>query len=112
MGLERLWSVEFTSELGSEGGGVIVMEDGKILGGNNNYFYVGSYTVSADQFNATIDVKHYQGKCNPIFGKQEELILQLSGKSSPEEMSLSGHILEDTSRELHISLKAHTELFK
>ncbi len=111
MALEQLWSVEFVSELGSEGGGVVVLEDGKILGGNNNYFYIGSYDLMNSKFNATIDIKHYHGKCNPIFGKQEEFILKLTGNSDEEEMLLTAHMLEDPSREVHVRLKYHTEIF-
>ena len=112
MALEQLWSVEFVSELSSEGGGVIVIENGKILGGDNNYFYIGSYDLKNNKFNATIDVKHYHGKCNPIFGELEEFILKLSGNSNEEEMLLVGNILEDPSRELHVCLKYHTEVFQ
>ena len=112
MALEQLWSVEFVSELGSEGGGVIVLENGKLLGGNNNYFYIGSYDLKNNKFNATIDIKHYHGKCNPVFGKLEEFILKLQGDSDEESMLLTGHMLEDPSRELHVRLIYHTEIFQ
>jgi len=112
MTIEKLWSVEFVSGLSSEGGGVIVLEDGKILGGNNNYFYVGSYNLINNKFNATVDMKRYYGNCNPIFGKHDELILKLTGDFDEEEMLLTGYILEDPSREFHIRLKYHTEVFR
>ncbi len=78
---------------------------------NNNYFYIGSYDLMNSKFNATIDIKHYHGKCNPIFGKQEEFILKLTGNSDEEEMLLTAHMLEDPSREIHVRLKYHTEIF-
>ena len=112
MALEQLWSVEFVSELSSEGGGVVILENGKMLGGNDNYFYIGSYDLKNNKFNATIDVKHYHGKCNPIFGRQEEFILKLSGDSAEDEMLLIGHMLEDPSREIHVRLRYHTEVFQ
>lgn len=112
MALEQLWSVEFVSNLGSEGGGVVVLEGGKILGGNDNYFYIGSYDLMKNKFNATIDIKHYHGRCNPVFGKLEEFILKLEGDADEENMLLTGHMLEDPSRELHVRLKYHTEVFQ
>ena len=111
MTLEQLWSVEFVSNLDSEGGGVVILEDGKILGGNDNYFYIGSYDFKNNKFNATIDIKHYHGKCNPVFGKLEEFILKLEGVSDEEEMLLTGYMLEDPSRQLRVRLKYHTEVF-
>ena len=32
MAIEQLWSVEFVSEIGSEGGGVVVLDRGKSFG--------------------------------------------------------------------------------
>ena len=112
MALEQLWSVEFVSKLSSEGGGIVVLDKGKILGGDNNYFYVGSYDLKNNQFNAMMDVKHYHGKTNPIFGKLEEFILDLKGPYHEEEMLLTGNVLEDPSRELHVKLKYHAEVFQ
>lgn len=112
MALEQLWSVEFVSEMSAEGGGVVVLEAKKILGGDNNYFYVGSYDLKDNNFNATIDVKHYHGECNPIFGRLEEFILKLVGDYDEDEMLLTGNILEDPSRELHLRLKYHAEVFQ
>jgi hypothetical protein len=112
MALEQLWSVEFVSGMSSEGGGVIVLEKSKILGGDNNYFYVGSYDLRNNNFNATIDVKHYHGDCNLIFGKLEEFILKLKGSYHEDEMQCIGNILEDPSRELRVRLKYHAEVFQ
>ena len=112
MAIEQLWSLEFVSGLSSEGGGIIVLEKGRIIGGNDNYFYIGSYDLSNNKFNATIDVKHYQGSYNPIFGKSEELILKLAGDYDEEQMLLTGHILEDPSIEVHVRLKYYSFLFQ
>ena len=112
MALEQLWSLEFVSKMSSEGGGIVVLEKNKILGGDNNYFYVGSYDTEGNKLNATIDVKHYHGQCNPIFGEIEEFILKLVGDYDEDEMFLTGNILEDPSRELHVRLKYHAEIFQ
>src|SRR5882672_7406653 len=42
MRLEALWSVRFSSHKGIHGGGVVVIENGKILGGETGYTYIGS----------------------------------------------------------------------
>lgn len=111
MALEQLWSLEFVSKMSEEGGGIVVLEAMKILGGDNNYFYIGSYDLKGNTFNAIIDVKHYHGKHNPIFGRLEEFILKLVGEYDEDEMLLTGNMLEDPSRELHVRLKYHAEVF-
>lgn len=112
MAIEQLWSLEFVSGLGSEGGGVVVLEKGKVIGGDNNYFYIGSYNLNNNKFNATIDIKHYHGPHNPIFGKSDELIIKLEGDYNEEEMLLTGHILEEPSMEIHVRLKYHAFVFQ
>ncbi len=112
MALEQLWSLEFVSKMSAEGGGIVVLEKKKILGGDNNYFYVGSYDLKGNNFNATINIKHYHGVYNPIFGKLEEFILKLVGEYDEDEMFLTGNILEDPTRELHVRLKYHAEVFQ
>lgn len=37
--LEALWSVEFVSNTDGEGAGVAVLETGRILGGDGQYYY-------------------------------------------------------------------------
>ena len=112
MAVEQLWSLEYVSGLGTEGGGVVVLEKGKIIGGDNNYFYIGSYDLNNNQFNATIDIKHYAGSYNPIFGKLDELIIKLQGDYDEEEMLLTGHVLEQPSTEVHVRLKYHAYIFQ
>lgn len=112
MAIEQLWSLEYVSGLSDEGGGVIVLENGRIIGGDNNYFYIGSYDLKNNKFNATIDVKHYSGSYNPIFGNMDELILKLDGKYDEDEMLLTGHVLEEPSLEVHIRLRYHTYILQ
>ena len=111
MALEQLWSFEYISGLGSESGGVVVLDNGKLLGGDNNYFYIGSYELVNTTFNATIDVKHYHGGYNSLFGKNNEIILELSGSYKHEEILLTGYILEDISENISVKLTYHKELF-
>ncbi len=42
--IEGLWAVQYVGIQGN-GGGVVVFIDGKVLGGDTGYTYVGTYTV-------------------------------------------------------------------
>ena len=59
-----------------------------------------------------MDVKHYHGPYNPIFGKLNEFILKLVGDYDEEEILLVGHVLEDPAIEVHVRLKYHAFLFQ
>jgi hypothetical protein len=41
--VEGLWTIEFGSNAGSFGSGVVVLHQGKVQGGDANYYFIGSY---------------------------------------------------------------------
>lgn len=57
--MEGLWTVEFGSNAGLFGSGVVVMRDGRIEGGDNSYYYVGTYepTSIVQKYPATLTAK-------------------------------------------------------
>src|SRR5713101_127037 len=81
---EGLWSVEFISSPQSQGqmwsgvgAGVVVLETWKLFGGDSTYFYLGTYSFNAGKLTAIVDVKHYYGPRNAIFGDLEQFRLNL-----------------------------------
>lgn len=51
-----LYSVKFTVS-GGEGGGVVVLRDGKLLGGEQGSYYVGNYHIEDSKLVADVKVK-------------------------------------------------------
>jgi hypothetical protein len=47
--MEGLWTIEFGSHAGLFGSGVAVLRDGKIEGGDDSYFYLGSYEPATSE---------------------------------------------------------------
>jgi hypothetical protein len=45
--IDGFWTVEFASTEGIFGGAVAVFEDGKIVGGDSGYTFIGTYEVDA-----------------------------------------------------------------
>ena len=43
MSLEALWSVEFRSNLGNLGGGVVMFKTGRVLGGDGSFYFLGDF---------------------------------------------------------------------
>jgi hypothetical protein len=67
MMMNGLWTVEFGSTLGMFGSGAIVLEKGRVLGGDNGYFYVGTYKVVENVFHAEIDVTPFVVGIESVF---------------------------------------------
>lgn len=78
MNVNGLWTAEFT--VGSTtGNGVVVFLNGRLLGGDDQYYYAGSYTESAGQLRGELLLKHYAGPQISLFGPIREMRLTLEG---------------------------------
>jgi T3SS negative regulator,GrlR len=57
--MDGLWTAEFGSSVGMFGSGVVVFHQGKIMGGDNGYFYLGTYKLNENALQATINVEPF-----------------------------------------------------
>ena len=65
--LDGLWTAEFGSSVGVSGGGAVVFQDGRLLGGDNAYFYVGNFKFSSRGFSATLRVSPFIDGAESVF---------------------------------------------
>ena len=71
--MEGLWTIEFGSNAGVFGSGVVVLRDGKIEGGDASYFYLGSYEKPSPDgsypsaFRARIEANPYLPEAESVF---------------------------------------------
>jgi len=78
--MDGLWTAEFGSTTGIFGGGVAVFRDGKILGGDATYYYVGEYKLTGNTFLATLKVSPFiEGALSVFKTVGTDLTLELSG---------------------------------
>ena len=68
MTLESLWTMEFQRADGWLNAGVAVLETGRVFGGDSNFYYLGTFTVSGKRISAKIAVQHYFGGNETAFG--------------------------------------------
>ena len=97
-----IYSIIFRSSIGEFGGGLVVIDEGKIHGGNTKYIIKGFSTKKGNVVEAEIKVEHYQGPLDSIFGEIEEYSLILSGKSEPESLQLTGYMKEKTDMKIEV----------
>jgi hypothetical protein len=77
--MDGLWTAEFGSSVGMFGGGVVVFENGRVMGGDSNYFYLGEYTLKEPTFTATIKVSPFLPGVETVFkteGRDITLVLE------------------------------------
>ena len=60
MSLEALWFIQFeVPKIERRGGGVVVFETGRILGGDSSFYYIGDYSVDNKEIQGRVEVKRH-----------------------------------------------------
>jgi hypothetical protein len=80
---EGLWIVQFAGMEG-KGGGVVVLRDGIVLGGDSGFTYVGTYVIGESGMEAKVRVHNFDPKIGNVIGIKGdfELTFSLEQKSS------------------------------
>src|SRR6185437_15828431 len=113
--LEALWSVEFSSNVpgaGNYGAGIVVLETGRIFGGDGQYFYLGDYKydIRTETATANLKVTHYAGPAHSVFGPAKQFNLVLTGKPQREKFAFDGHVVERPQLTLKVRVTRRAEL--
>lgn len=91
--IDGLWTAEFGSTTGSFGGGVAVFQNGRILGGDGTYFYVGEYKLKGGGFDATLKISPFIDGAQSVFKTVgQELTLELTGTFNGNLAIGQGHL--------------------
>ena len=78
--IEGFWTLIFSAGPNSNGG-VAALKAGLLYGGDNEFFYVGSYEISADRLHAQVDCRALTRSAVNIFGtKLGSFALRLDGQ--------------------------------
>jgi len=79
MTINGIWTGEVYGPFGWENRGIFVLENGRIIGGDNRQYTTGSYSVSGDKIEAEFRI-HYYGPPRTAFGeKNEEFSVMMKG---------------------------------
>ena len=91
--MDGLWTAEFGSNTGMFGGGVAVFRDGKIMGGDGTYYYIGEYSLRGNAFEATLKVSPFIEGAESVFKTVgRDLTLDLVGSLTGEGRAIAqGH---------------------
>lgn len=87
---DGLYKIGFRTRLGS-GYGVVVLQGGRIIGGDSSSFYVGSYVIHGARFKASLQLDRHTiiPVLRSVFGVERARI-ELEGVSSARTRSCRG----------------------
>ena len=73
MSVDGIWTTELMGLFGWESVGVLLLENGRAIGGSNVHYSVGSYDTSSNNIHLTLDVE-FHGPPRTIFGASDKNI--------------------------------------
>jgi hypothetical protein len=79
MSLEGLWTSQIYGLFGWDNTGVLILTNGKVIGGGNNHYSIGSYSEAGNTVEMSLDIQ-YHGTPKTVFGAAErQLSVTLQG---------------------------------
>lgn len=102
MKIDGLWTIEFISTLHLVGSGVAVLNDNRILGGDEGYYYSGRYDTQNGRFSGTIDVTRYNPKSLSVFGDIGQYTLKLEGQVQDYQIEGTAWMENNPNRKIRI----------
>jgi hypothetical protein len=91
MSMEGIWTGEIYGPYGWESRGIFVLENGRIMGGDNRQYSIGTYDVSGDTMKAEM-VVHYYGPPRTVFGEEQERFnIEMTG--TVDEGTIEGQVI-------------------
>ena len=92
-------------------GGVVVLETGRIFGGDSSYYYRGSYKLDGEKFLAKVQIRKHTDLFNTenIFGREFNVGVDLSVEGEREGENLVG-ILKGPTGETTFTLERLDDL--
>jgi hypothetical protein len=108
--INGLWAVEFFTNTGLTGSGVVALQNGSVFGGDQSYYYFGRYQITVpnpllgqELLRGNVRIRHYHGERSNVFGDLDEFNLRLEcAVGSPWIM---GHGYDPSAPERRLSLR-------
>lgn len=97
-----LWTVEFISTIKRYGKGVLIVNDNRLLGGDDGYYYSGTCNVTGNNIQATINVVKYDQNSISVFGNIDHFQLTLNGEINEYQFEAIGTIANNPQTQIRV----------
>lgn len=107
--LDGLWIVQYHGP-GGVGGGVVVFTNGKVLGGDSGFAYVGSYEEKGDVLKAKVTVTQFDPNIPNVLGVPGNHDLLIEGKVTNDTIEGTGALATHPDTKIVVRLSRHHKL--
>jgi len=97
-----VYSVRFTGPK-TFGSGVVVVDRGRLHGGDHGYYYIGGYRITEpNRLSAQLHIARHQPGIESVFGPLDQFDLELFGTSTATSFSTQAQIAGHTSISIQV----------
>jgi hypothetical protein len=103
--VEGVYVAHFMSNADQYGEGVVVVDGGRIHGGDLDHVYVGKYSLANNEFSASLDVSNHSGRFSSVLGPLAHYRLTVNGKvKKQQDITCRGTVEERPDVAIQINL--------
>ncbi|MHC4509421.1 MAG: hypothetical protein ACYTAO_10765 [Planctomycetota bacterium] len=103
--IDGLWTIEFISLDNLYGAGVLVLKDGRLLGGDAGYYYSGEYREKGEKIQGVATITRFEPNSISVFGNYGQFTLCFSGKLEQNCLHGEAWLQDDPSRSKGIRIE-------
>lgn len=107
---DGLWTIEFRSSNNFFGSGVLILTNGRLLGGDYGYYYSGSYEINGEELRGKVSIIRFDPNSISVFGEVDNFSLDLKGTIKDYEFRADAYVIGNSGKTLHIVGKKREEL--
>ena len=111
--VEGVYAARFLSNADQYGEGIVVVDGGRIHGGDLDHVYIGKYSLVNNEFSASVDVKNYSGRISSVLGPLTHYRLTLNGIiTRAQDITTWGKVQEHPHLAIQINLQKVSQLVR
>lgn len=110
--MSGIFFVQFSVDSNNAGTGLAVFNKGDINGGDDSYLYRGYLDTYNTEAKATIEVTHYKGPRNSVFGLLDSFTLDLVGSADDQFFNVRGSISGTSMPTIQITGRKVAQLYE
>ena len=108
--MNGLWTVDFVSTLGRMGSGVIVLNEGRLLGGDAGHYYAGRYTTHDNVIEGEVTVIRFDPNSISVLGDIDRYSLTFTGTVGDDFFIGAASLVGEPELQIRMTCKKKEEL--